>query len=71
MISSPYEWSLSQFSFAYLYEGPEIRPEFPNLRRFGALATHDQAVRSPGTETISAATCPFWSSVPAKQSDAT
>lgn len=41
-----------EFSFSYLYEGSEIRPEFPNLRRFGAQAIHYQAVRSPGPETI-------------------
>lgn len=41
-----------EFSFAYLYDGSEIRSEFPNLRRFGAQATHYHAVRSPGLETI-------------------
>lgn len=43
-----------EFSYAYLYEGSEIRPDLPNLRRFGARATHYHAVRSPGPETIDA-----------------
>jgi len=41
-----------ELSFAYLYEGREIRPEFPAIRRLAARATHHLAVSAPGRETL-------------------
>ncbi|MGE3706597.1 MAG: sulfatase-like hydrolase/transferase [Vicinamibacterales bacterium] len=41
-----------ELSFAYLYDGSDIRPEFPMLRRFAGGATQYTAVRSPGPETL-------------------
>jgi hypothetical protein len=41
-----------ELSFAYLYEGTEIRPEFPALRRLSAAATNYLNVRAPAAETL-------------------
>ena len=41
-----------ELSFAYLYEGREIRPQFPAIRRLSARATHHLAVSAPGRETL-------------------
>ena len=43
-----------ELSFSYLYDGGDIRPEFPVLRRFAAGATHYLSVGAPGGETLSA-----------------
>ncbi|HEY6362164.1 MAG TPA: sulfatase-like hydrolase/transferase, partial [Vicinamibacterales bacterium] len=41
-----------ELSFAYLYQGSEVRHEYPALRRLSAAATNYMAVRAPGDETL-------------------
>jgi hypothetical protein len=41
-----------EMSFAYLYDGTEVRAEFPNIRAFAARATNYLNVRAPGDETM-------------------
>ncbi|MEQ1574265.1 MAG: hypothetical protein ABL993_08465, partial [Vicinamibacterales bacterium] len=41
-----------ELSFSYLYDGSEIRPEFPQLRAFASGATNHLRVRAPGDETL-------------------
>lgn len=41
-----------ELSFAYLYDGREIREEFPAIRRLSEHATHHLAVVAPGGETL-------------------
>ncbi len=41
-----------ELSFSYLYDGREIRPEFPQLRAFATGATNHLRVRAPGDETL-------------------
>jgi hypothetical protein len=41
-----------ELSFAYLYEGGEIRHEFPAIRRMSERATHHLAVAAPARETL-------------------
>lgn len=41
-----------ELSFAYLYQGGEIAPEFGNLRRLASNATQHMAVNAPGADTL-------------------
>ena len=41
-----------ELSFAYLYEGNEVRTEYPALRRLSETATNHMAVRAPADETL-------------------
>ena len=41
-----------ELSFAYLYDGSDVRPEYPALRRLMATATNYLAVRAPADETL-------------------
>jgi hypothetical protein len=41
-----------ELSFAYLYDGGEVRAEFPAIRRFAASATNYLAAASPAHETL-------------------
>jgi hypothetical protein len=41
-----------ELSFAYVYDGGEIRQEFPALRRLSAIATNYLDVRAPADETL-------------------
>jgi len=43
---------LDELSFSYLYDGASVRPEFPNMRAFSAVATNHLKVRAPGDETL-------------------
>ena len=44
-----------ELSFSYLYnEAGNVRPEFPEIGRLGAAATHYGAVAAPGGETLNA-----------------
>jgi hypothetical protein len=41
-----------ELSFSYLYDGAEIRADFPRIQRFSNTATQHRAVSSPGPETM-------------------
>ena len=41
-----------ELSFAYLYDGTEVRPDFPQIRAFSGTATNHLRVRAPGDETL-------------------
>ena len=41
-----------ELSFAYLYDGTEIRAEFPALRRLSSMAVNYLRVRAPADETL-------------------
>ncbi len=41
-----------ELSFAYLYDGGEVRAEYPAIRRLSAAATNYMAVRAPADETL-------------------
>jgi hypothetical protein len=43
-----------ELSFAYLYEGGDVRPDYAEIARFGADATHHLNVRAAANETLAA-----------------